>query len=110
MAFTATVGTATPYYGQPQNGGTFTNFAGGTTTGTQVKTGEGVLYKVVINSPTAAGTITMYDGTSTSGSPMGVITVPSSPVPVSLEYNMYFKTGLFVVVASQTEDVTFIYK
>ena len=83
--------------------------AGGTTTGTLVKTGGGALHRDIINSPTAAGTITLYDGTSTSGSVIGVITVPSSPVPVSIEYGLYFNTGLFAVVASQTEDVAFVY-
>ena len=104
-----TLGTNQPYYGQPINAGTFINFTA-TNTGQIVKTGEGVLYSLTINTPTAAGVITLYDGLSTSGTKIGTITVPSSPVPVSLEYNIYFATGLFVVVATQAEDITISYR
>lgn len=103
-----TTGTAQPYYGQPQNIGEFINFTA-TTTGSLIKSGEGRLYAVVINTPTAAGTITLYDGLTTGGKVMATITVPTSPVPVTLNYNLFFATGLFVVIASQAEDVTIVF-
>jgi len=105
-----TQGSAEPYYGQPANVGTFVNLAGGTTAGQLVKSGEGVLYTVTINTPTAAGVITLYDGLTTGGKVIATITVSSSPMPVSLEYNVFFATGLYVVVATQTEDITISYK
>lgn len=68
------------------------------------------MYRLTINTPTAGGTITLYDGLSTSGTKMATITVSTSPQPVTLVYDIFFATGLFVVVATQAEDLTIIYK
>ena len=110
MSYAMTQGSAEQYYGQPQNVGTFANLAGGTTTGQLIKTGEGALYHVTFNTQTAAGVVTLYDGLSTSGKLIATITVPASPQSNTLFYNVYFTTGLFVVIATQTEDITISYK
>ena len=104
-----TIGSATPYYGQPSNTGAFINFTA-TTAGQLVKAGEGVLYNLVINTPIAGGTITLYDGLSTSGTKIATITVPTSPQLTSFQYDVFFAIGLYVVVATQTEDFTISYK
>lgn len=104
-----TTGSPTPFYGQPKNVGTFTNFTA-TSGGTLVKTGEGALYTVTFNNPTATGVVTLYDGLSTSGVKIATITVPASPMPVTLTYDVYFITGLFVVVATAASDMTISYK
>ena len=103
-----TTGTAQPYQGQPINVGEWINFTA-TTTGTLIKSGEGRLYNVTINTPTAGGTITFYDGLTTGGTAFAIITVPSSPMPVTLKYNLFFATGLYVVIATQAENVTITY-
>jgi hypothetical protein len=106
---TTTIGSATPYYGQPTNIGTFTNITA-TTTGTQIKSGEGALYQLSLNKPVATGVITLYDGLSTSDPVIATITVPANPQPVTLFYDLYFTKGLFVVVATAAQDLTIIYK
>src|SRR3569833_2017833 len=88
----STSGNAAPYYGQTQNVGKFYNMTG-TNSGELVKTGEGVLYRIIINNPTATAVITLYDGLTSSGTKLGTITVPASPQPVSLPYFVFFSTG-----------------
>ena len=109
MSYAMTQGSAQPYYGQPQNVGSYANLKGGTTTGQLIKTGEGKLYSVTINTATAAGVITLYDGVSTGGVVMATITVPASPQLTTLFYDVFFTTGLYVVIATQTEDITITY-
>ena len=104
-----TTGSATPYYGQPQNIGSFANLAGGTTAGQLIKSGEGKLYSVTFNTATAGGVVTLYDGLSTSGTKIATITVPTSPQLTTLFYDVFFATGLYVVIATQTEDITITY-
>ena len=104
-----TQGSAQPYYGQPQNIGSYANLKGGTTTGQLIKTGEGKLYSVTFNTATAGGVVTIYDGLSTSGVVIATITVPASPQLTTSFYDVFFSTGLFVVIASQTEDITISY-
>jgi hypothetical protein len=96
----------TPYYGQPVNAGNYTNLTA-TTTGTQIKTGLGVLHLIALNKPVATGVITLYDGTSTGGTVIGTITIPASPQPSTVFYDVTFTTGLFVVVATANQDITF---
>lgn len=99
----------TPYYGQPQNVGSYVNITS-TTTGTLIKTGEGAFYTLTLNKPVATSVITLYDGLTTGGTVIGTITVPTSPMPVTLTYDVYFATGLFVVVATASSDITINYK
>lgn len=99
---------STPYYGQPVNVGSFSNITG--QGNTLVKTGEGVLYQVTFNKPTATSVLTIYDGTSSSGTKIATITVPASPQPVSLIYDAYFATGLYVNLATADSDITITYR
>lgn len=109
MSYAIAQGSANPYYGQPVNVGSFANLSGGTTTGQLIKTGEGKLFSVTLNTATAGGVVTFYDGLSTSGTKIATITVPTSPQLNTLFYDVYFTTGLFVVIATQTEDITITY-
>lgn len=99
----------TNYSGQPQNVGTYKNITA-TTAGTLVNSGIGVLYSITFNNPVATSVITLYDGTSTGGTKIGTITVPASPQPSTLVYNIQYSTGLYVVVATAASDFTINYK
>lgn len=103
-----TVGSATQYYGQPVNVGTFCNITAAQTF--LVKSGEGALYSITFNNPVATGTVKIYDGLSASGVLIGSITVPSSELLVTLDYNVYFTTGLCIVVGTAAQDITVSYK
>lgn len=79
-------------------------------TTTVVKTGSGVLHSIVFNKPTILSVVTLYDNTAASGTLIGTITIPASPIPVTLIYDIAFTTGLTVVSATAASDftVTFI--
>jgi hypothetical protein len=81
-----------------------------TDTTTVVKTGAGVLHSITINGPTAAGVITLFDNTAASGTKIGTITVPASPQAETLLYDVAFTTGLTILTATQTEDLTVSYR
>ncbi len=104
-----TFGRATPYYGQPVNVGAYANFTA-TTAGTTVKSGEGALYSITFNNPVATGVVTLYDGISTGGTLIGTITIPATPQPVTLRYDVFFAVGLFIVVATAAQDLTINFK
>ncbi len=105
----STTGTKNPYYGQPINVGQYYNMTA-TNSGELVKSGEGALYSITLNKPTATSVITMYDGTSTSGTVIGTITIPASPMPVTLVYDVFFATGLFVSQGTAASDLTIAFK
>ncbi|HHV58258.1 MAG TPA: hypothetical protein GXX50_10930 [Firmicutes bacterium] len=74
------------------------------TSGTGVKSGPGVLHAVAVNDSGSGMTLTLYDGTSTSGTVLGVI---KPTAPVTLTYDARFATGLFVVIDGTTVgDIT----
>lgn len=89
-------------------GYSFLNITGQATT--VVKTGSGILHTIVFNGPTATTTAAIYDNTAGSGTLIGTITVPASPMPVTLTYDAAFSTGLTIVtgVANSNITVTFI--
>lgn len=66
----------------------YQNITGDATT--TVKSGGGYLHTITINAPTATETITIYDSTAGSGTKIGTITVPASPQPVTLTYDVAF--------------------
>lgn len=76
---------------------------------TTLKTGSGVLHRVIITTAGATGNrITLYDNTSGTGV---VIADFNPPTTGSLEFNCKFSTGLTVVVAGTTPpDVTVVYR
>lgn len=81
-----------------------------TATTTQVKTGAGILVRVVINKPAAAaGTIKLIDNTSGTTANIATISHEAGLVAKSLEYGVPFTAGLRVVT-SGADDVTVIYR
>jgi hypothetical protein len=76
---------------------------------TLCKIGAGRLQNVVINTP-VSGAITIYDGIAVSGSIIAIINPTNSPAPVSLAYGCPFFTGLTVVTAQSSVNVTIIYE
>ena len=80
----------------------YSHVAGASTT--IVNTGPGRLRSIIVGTP--AGTCTVYDSTTGSGTVIAIITATS---PVSLNFNCVFSVGLTVVTTS-TSDVTIIYE
>jgi hypothetical protein len=91
-----------------RTGYNFTNILTATTT--TVKTGGGVLKRIVINKAVATSTITIYDNTAASGTKIGIITQPAAVVQSqsALEYNVHFAIGL-TIVTSSTDDITVVW-
>jgi hypothetical protein len=88
-------------------GYSFLNITGQATT--VVKTGSGILHAITFNKPVATATVAIYDSTAASGTKIGSITVPASPMPVTLTYDAAFSTGLTVVSGTADEDITVTY-
>jgi len=76
---------------------------------TEVKAGSGVLHSITFNNPTATEVITIYDNTAASGTVIGIITIPTSPQPVTLFYDVIFTKGLTILTATATSDITVSY-
>lgn len=83
---------------------------------TVLKYGPGNLHSIVINTlPTSTGTVTLYDNTAGSGTPIAVITLnkatQASNIPASVDYRgLAFSTGLTVVTAGAAPNITVIYE
>lgn len=77
---------------------------------TVVKATNGVLHTITINTPVASGVINLYDNASTSGTVIGVITLPSTLIegPITLTYDALFLNGL-TIISTGTFDVTVTY-
>lgn len=91
-------------------GRTFSNIT--TTTTTTVKSGKGNLHAIIINTPVASGTITMFDNTAGSGTKIATITNPVSLLgmgPISAVYDIAFATGL-TIVTTGAQDITVSYR
>src|SRR5258706_5392909 len=77
---------------------------------TVVKSGAGVLRKIIINKAVSLGVITVYDNTAASGTVLAIITNPlallASVVPI--DYDVKFSTGL-TIVTSAADDLTVVY-
>jgi len=73
---------------------------------TVVKVGPGQLFNLILNTPIATSVITLWDNTAASGTKIGTITVPASPQPVSIFYDIKFNTGLTVQTATASSDIT----
>lgn len=77
---------------------------------TVVHTGPGRLNRIAINTG-GIGTATIYDNTAGSGTKIGTLTPLSTASglnPSSIEYGVYFSTGL-TIVTSVTMDLTVVY-
>ena len=77
-------------------------------TTTVVKTGQGILHTITFNKPVATGTIIVYDAL-TATNPIASITIPASPQPVTLHYDVVFETGLTIVTDTAAQDMTVSY-
>jgi hypothetical protein len=78
-------------------------------TGTLCKTGVGNLQKIIVGTPVNGGTVTVYDNTAASGTILALLTYGSASLgPVSLDINVFFQTGLYVV-PSGTQNVTVVF-
>lgn len=88
------------------NGNSYANITTATTT--TVKSGAGVLDKIVVNSAGSGSTITIYDNTAGSGTKIGTAT---GAAQTTLTYNVHFSTGLTIVTASgSAADITVSYR
>lgn len=82
-------------------------------TNNAIKTGPGVLHKVVMNFPVASGTVTIYDSLTATGTKIATITLPASLVsdgPLDPTYDVAFSTGLTVVTTGSNMDTTVTYQ
>jgi hypothetical protein len=79
-----------------------------TATTTTVKSGAGTFHRIVINTPVASETITVYDSLTGSGTKIATLTLPSTitgDMPTTVTYDLAFATGL-TIVTSSTADIT----
>jgi len=89
--------------------GQYKNIAGAATT--VIRTGAGILERIVINKSVASSVITVYDNTAASGNKIATITEPATPAADNntLEYGCAFTTGLTVVTDS-ADDITVVWR
>jgi hypothetical protein len=85
----------------------YDHIAGAATT--QVKSGSGILHKIVLNTPVASSTISLIDNTSGSTVNLGLITNTTDVKPYVIEYNARFSTGLRIIT-SGADDITVVYQ
>lgn len=78
-------------------------------TTTLVKTGAGILHSITFNKPVATAVVVIYNGIDASGDPIASITVPASPLPLTLTYDVSFTTGLTIVTTTAASDITISY-
>ena len=76
---------------------------------TTVKSGNGFLHTICINTSAATETLTIYDNTAASGTKIGTITVYASTNPCFI-YDIFFATGLTIVSATAASDITVAYQ
>ena len=84
----------------------YNNITAAAPTKTVVKAAQGVLHSITFNNPAATSVVTIYDNTTNSGTKIGTITVPASPMPVTLIYDVNFVTGLTINTATAASDIT----
>ncbi len=85
----------------------YSHIAGAATT--QVKSGRGILHKIVLNKPVASATITLVDNTSGTTPVIGLITNTTDVKPYELIFDARFSTGLRIIT-SGADDVTVVYQ
>jgi len=77
---------------------------------TLVKSGAGFLYSITINKPTATAVIEIDDALTNTTPIIGKVTVPASPMPITLVYNVAFSTGLSITTSVADQDITVSYR
>lgn len=88
-------------------GYSFLNITGQATT--VVFTTAGILHTITFNKPVATETVVIYDNITNSGTLVGTVTIPASPMPVTLTYDAALGTGLTIVTATASSDITVTY-
>jgi len=78
--------------------------ASGTTT---VKSGQGELAGMIVNTSAAGATVTLYDSTTASGTKIATVNTPNNFV-ANIIYGLMFTNGLTVNLSAAC-DVTIIY-
>lgn len=84
-----------------------------TQTTTLIKTGAGILHSIIVNSHAASATIEFDDALTHTSPVIGIITLPSTitaVIPISLEYDVQFSTGLSVTTGTANADITVVWK
>lgn len=74
-----------------------------------LKTGPGTLHSVTFNKPVATSTLELDDALTHTSPIIGTVTVPASPMPVTLIYDVEYATGLSVTMGTADMDVTIAY-
>lgn len=93
--------------GDPRERFNYTNIDDTSTN--SIKTGQGFLHSVVINTQLADGVVEIYDNTAASGTVIATITSPSTLLadgPKTAIYDVKFTTGLTVKTSGANQDVT----
>ena len=91
-------------------GDNYTNITGAATT--QIKSGAGVLKRIIYNKTVLSGTVTIYDNTAGSGTKIGTITDPAVALLETTrnqKYGCRFTTGL-TIVTTGAADITVIWR
>lgn len=86
------------------NTNTYRNIS--TQTTTVCKVGPGMLHSITFNTPVATSVITVFDNTAASGTTIATITVPASPQSYTLIFDSRFSTGLTILTATASSDIT----
>jgi len=89
----------------------YTHISSDTTT--LIKTGPGILHSIIINTHGASATIEFDDALTHTSPVIGIITLPStitSAIPISLEYDVQFSTGLSITTGVAAVDITVVWK
>lgn len=92
------------------SGQSFANITTATTT--LVKSGQTTLNSIVINTPVANATVTIYNSLTAMGTKVGTITLPATLVsdgPIAVPYNVSLSIGL-TVVTTGTQDITVTFR
>jgi hypothetical protein len=79
-----------------------------TATTTQVRTGPGVLKRIIVNVPVSTGTIGLIDGQSGSTVNIGTITSTADLKPFFIDFDIKVSSGLRIVT-TQAQDITVVY-
>lgn len=74
-----------------------------------VKTGAGILGRVVLNTGTASSVVSIYDGTSAAGVLIATINPSASQIPSSIAYDIGVNAGITVITVGATTQVTICY-
>lgn len=84
----------------------YANITGDATT--LVKSGPGIMHGICVNTPTATETSTVYDSLTATGTKIATLTSYTG-LPGCYIYDVAFATGLTIVTAVASGDITVSY-